>query len=173
MPSTGLSRTSAPATSTLVRPSTARWSRVDSSDLLLLLLSLKSKGLALASELGWSALGLELLEGRVVSTASLPSFLVIVILEPSDSAGVNSAVLLVLLHRGVGIAHSPLCVAMVAHSVGLSTVSAVLGIVLVLILVVAVRVSTTVTAASSPALVLVATRRGVVRGALVTLVIVV
>lgn len=172
LPSTGLSCTSAPATGALVRPPAARWSSVDSSDLLLLL-SLETEGLDLASQLGRSALRLKLLEGRVVSTAALPSFLVVVVLEPTDSTRVDSTVLLVLLHCGVGIGHASLSVAVVAHSVGLPTVSTVLRVVLVLILVVAVRISSTVTATSAAALVLVAARRGVVRCALVTLVIVV
>lgn len=79
--------------------------------------------------------------------------------------------MLLMLHGAIGVGHASLGVSVVAHSVGWSTVSAVLlGVVLVLILVIGVCVSATVSTA--PALVLVTTRRGMVRIALVTLVIV-
>jgi len=172
LPATGLGCTSAPSTSTLIRPATTRGSRVDSTDLLLSL-SLKTEGLALPSQLGWSTLWLELLERRIISTTSLPSLLMVIILETANSTGVDSSVLLVLLHSSIVIGHSSLCMPVVTHSIGLSTVSAVLGVVLVLILVVVVRISSTVTTASATALILVATRCGVVRGTLVTLIIIV
>lgn len=112
--------------------------------------------------MGRSSLLLELLlEGRVVPTAALSSFLVVIVLESADTARVDSSVLLVLLHGRVGIRHASLGMSMVAHSIGLSTVSAVrLRVVLVLVLVVTVGVSATVSTASTSALVLVATGRG-------------
>lgn len=154
LPATGLGRTSAPATRGLVRPSAARWCGVNSSNLLLL--PLDSEGLALSSELRWSTLLLELREGRVVSTATLSSFLMVIVLEAADTTRVNSSVLLVL-HGGIGIRHASLRVSVVTHTVGLSTVSTVLGVVLILILIVAVGVSASVSAASATALVLVTT----------------
>mmetsp|Transcript_628 Transcript_628/g.1431 ORF Transcript_628/g.1431 Transcript_628/m.1431 type:complete len:258 (+) Transcript_628:132-905(+) len=159
LPSTRLGSASAPATACgLVGPSATRWGGLDSSNLLLL--SLKTEGLALASQLRWPALLELLVERRVVSSSALSSLLVVVILE-------STHVLLMMLHGSIGISHT---LPVVAHSVGLSTVSAVLGIVLVLVLVVAVGVSATVSAAS--ALVLVTSGSGMVRVSLMALVIV-
>mmetsp|Transcript_27066 Transcript_27066/g.74301 ORF Transcript_27066/g.74301 Transcript_27066/m.74301 type:complete len:390 (-) Transcript_27066:1756-2925(-) len=164
LPASGLSGGSTPSAG-LVGPASAGGGRVDS------LLSLEE---GLLSEVGGTSLEL-LLEGRVVVAAvaaagSLSSLVVVVVLEARVDTSVR---LVLLLHRGVGVRHDSLGVSVVSHSVGLSAVSSVLlGIVLVLVLVVAVGVSAAVSTTSA-ALVLVASGSGVVRAALVPLIVIV